>query len=232
MAHERLRFNIILKEKNENDTNKVNNTSYDPIYSDSKYNTHFGIFGNFSGEKKDDGFEVKEINFLLQNYTGEVTIGLNSVIGIKTDDVFPKSDEYYVEGFSSGRHIKIFLLLQGLSNNFECKYSEPLLLKQGDFVEVITLMEPINNTISKIDEYAGTRQNECLFVDKEYMYRDGEEIGLLEEAKYIKNILSKIEEHGHEALQLSTSGEIKIITENHWAQNRRCKMKVSDVYVR
>lgn len=231
MAHERLRFNIILKEKNENDTNKINNTSYDPIYSDSKYNTHFGIFGNFTGKKQGDDFIVNEINFLLQNYTGEVTVGLKSVIGIKTDDMFPTSDEYYVEGFSSGRHIKIFLLLQGLSNNFECKHSEPFLLKQGDFVEVITLIEPINNTITKIDEYAGIREKECLFIDKEYMYRDGEEIGVLEEAKSIKTILSKIKEHGYEALQLNDSGEIQINPVSH-RFDRRCKMKVSDVYIR
>lgn len=79
MAHERLRFNINLKEKNEDNNNITTNTSYDPIYSDVKYNTHFGVFGNFTGEKNNEGFRVDSINFLIQNYTGNVTIGLKKI---------------------------------------------------------------------------------------------------------------------------------------------------------
>jgi len=230
MAHERLRFNIILKEENDDDQNKVTNTSYDPIYSDIKYNTHFGIFANFTGKKQGEDFMVNKINFLLQNYSGEVTIGLNCVIGIKKDDHIDDSDDYFVNGFSSGRHIKIFLLLQGLSNNFEASHQEPFLLKQGDFIEVITIMEPIENKLSKIDEYADVRNCETLFVDSEYMFRDGEEVVVLERAKHIKTILSKIEEEGYHALQLNDAGEVKINSQS--AGFRICKMKVSDVYIR
>jgi len=230
MAHERLRFNIVLKEENDDNINKVTNTSYDPIYSDIKYNTHFGVFANFTGKKQGDDFMVNHVNFLLQNYTGEVSIGLNSVIGIKTDDLIDDSDDYFVNGFSSGRSIKIFLLLQGLSNNFEASHQEPFLLKQGDFVEVITLMEPVNNSLSKFEENADVRNNESLFADSEYLFRDGEEIVVLERAKHIKTILSKIKEEGYNALLLNDAGEVKINPQR--GGFRKCKMKVSDVYIR
>ena len=231
MAHERLRFNINLKEKNEDNNNLITNTSYDPIYSDIKYNTHFSVFANFTGKKNNDGFRVDSINFLIQNYTGDITIGLKKVIGINTDGVIDDSDEYFVPGFSTGKHIKIFVQLQAINTSKKFSYNEESIqFNQGDFVEVITLIEPIDNSISKIDESNEERNRACLFVDSEYMHRDGEEIVVNKKASAIKELLELIEAHGYSAIPLNSAGEIDFNI-NELRPGRRCKMKVSDVYI-
>lgn len=232
MAHERLRFNIILKEKDESNDNKTTNTSYDPIYSDTKYNTHYGIFANFTGKKVTNGFKVNSLNFLLQNYTGEVSIGIKKVIEVKTDDLINPSNDYYVENFSSGRHIKIFIILQGLSNNFTHDYEgEPFILKNGDFVEVIPLFAPVDNSFSMVNEEFGDVINEnCLFADSEYMIRDGENIILHKKTSSVINKLNKLMKNGLSALHLDENGNVILIAETH-GPSRPCKMIVSDVYI-
>jgi len=225
MAHEKLRFNILLKNKDLNNNNSAN----DPIYSDTKYGTHYSIYAKIIGTKTKDAkgiecFEVDAMNFYIQNFSGPVTLGITKVVGIES---LVLSDDYKIEGFSSGRHLKCILIMQGFNNDFSYKYkpqnNKGAVLYEGDLLEIEVVFEAIENKISRVRETdIVLRDSLTLYVDTEYMERDGESIVFLEGGEHKMKAVDDLK-NGHKPYK-----EFKTIL----GPSRECKMKMSDIYIK
>lgn len=261
MAHERLRFPVLL-----NNTNHSEETVYQPIFSDQGYGTHFGLFANFKGKPVDDGYHLDGMEIKIQGYTGDVTLGITKVLGHR-EKALP--DQFKLTGFSTGRLIKLYVLLQAFNHNSIANYPEKiatgdakgdggeenqeaaaspslnLLLRHGDVVEVTVLYEPVANEISQIKEDPDTRNTYSLFADPKFLFRDGEEIGWLTGAKEKMEIIELAKKEGLDAaIALADSRELHSFVAESFTEEdledrlfgaigggRPCKMKLSDVYI-
>jgi|GEM_PF-4142247 len=186
MAHETLRFNVLLKENTNYGTNRQLN-SLDPIYSDAHYGTQYGVFANFVGKKVNDTFEVKMVELELQNYTGAVTIGLVKSLGFVIDEADSANQ---IANFSSGRLIKLYVVIQALNNSSnisipEITSNEEFSLENtetqftfvhGDILEVVPIVMPINSVYMNTEQSEVDMGSDALFADTEYSYRNGETI--------------------------------------------------------
>lgn len=242
MSHEKLRFNILLKDQTEKEA-KNNSSSYDPVYSDIKYNTHYGIFANFIGKKtKDDNnreyYNLEKILFKVQNYTGEVTLGITEIHGIKEEEL---NVDLRIKNFSTGRLLKVFIFMKGLNNNFDKELSSfdkkttlNEKLYEGDTLEIIVIFEHIDNTFTKIQEEPKIRNENTIFVDPEFMLRDGEEIDLLRETRNKIERINKFKELGMRFFENENEQEkmLNKIVFSSVGGSRFCKMKISDLYIR
>lgn len=229
MAHEKLRFNILLKD-NESNCEK---SARDPIYSAMNYGTHYSIYANIKGKKRKNNkgvhcFHVDSIEFYIQNFSGSVTIGITKFIGFEIENL---NDDFKIEGFSSGRHLKGTMVFQGMSSNFFYNYPNPnqtvkkLVLYHGDLLEFEVFFLPIENLISRVRDPSDTsRDKNTLYVDTEFMERDGENIVFLENAEQriedVDNLLKK---------GTVTNNDTNIVKRG---PSRPCKMKMSDIYLK
>lgn len=230
MAHEKLRFNILLKD---NESNCLK-SARDPIYSAMNYGTHYSIYANVIGKKRKNNkgvlcFHVDSIEFYIQNFSGSVTIGITKFIGFENENL---DNDFNIEGFSSGRHLKGLMILQGLNCNFSHTYpsstqiTKKLVLYHGDLLEFKVLFLPIENLISRVRDTSSTSRDEnTLYVDTEYMVRDGENIvfhpNKIEAYKKIREI---------DGL-LNGTILIKDLDKKILGPDRPCKMKMSDIYI-
>lgn len=242
MSHETLRFNVILNKPGSQlqGPNALTHSTYDSIYSDSKYGTHFCTYANFIGLKTTSGFKVEKLNIKVQNYTGSVTIGISKFIGYTSE---PLDQSLYVEGFSNhkNKHIKFYIMYQGFlkptiktipKNDTDLRIAG-LEFEQGDFLEVISFCEPIPNCLIDIDQDPNTMGEEALFADEEYVIRNGETI------EPIPNITTKKQDLikdlkddaiGIMALHKESNGDaIKLFVAVGGGQ--RCRKKISDIYI-
>ncbi|WP_422348815.1 hypothetical protein [Flagellimonas sp.] len=257
MAHERLRFPLVLNRQLISES-KVEYV-FEPIYSDIQYGTHFGIYGDFIGEIDDNGktgFLVEKMNFRLQNYTGDITMGIKKVVDYK-DKKLPSN--FMLEGFSTGRLIKIYMILQGFNKEFKGSLPEEpiegepippalnLKLYQGDVIEVVVFYEHVDNKYSKIlEKDSEIRNNECLFADPLYLYRDGEEVGLLKDSQTRIELINALKEEDglNKAKRMAKEKNITQMLNESYVEGdeedlifaaigagRPCKMKLSDVYI-
>lgn len=224
MAHEKLRFNILLKNKDLNNNNSAN----DPIYSDTKYGTHYSIYAKIIGTKTvdpkgKDCFKVDSMNFYIQNFSGSVTLGITKVVGIESRVL---NDDFNIKGFSSGRHLKCLLIMQGFNNDFSYDFKPQNnnggILYEGDLLEIEVVFEAIENKISSARETdQDLRDNLTLYVDTEFMERDGESIVFLKGGEHKMKAIDDLK-NGHKSYD-----EFKTIL----GPSRECKMKMSDIYI-
>lgn len=255
MAHERLRFPLVLNRDGKG--NIENEFVFEPIYSDIIYGTHYGIYADFKGKVNSNSklkYEVDAMEFRIQNYTGDITIGFSKVLGYRIKEL---EEGFGIEGFSTGRLIKIYMLLQGFNSKFydtlpsqnqdKGKPSDELGLDlfQGDVIEVNVFYEPVDNKYSRINETPETRNDECLFADPLYLVRDGEEIGLLRNTQEKIKMIEIIKEKGlDEGLREAWSENLDTLSNDSVKRGdkeemvfgaigggRACKMKLSDVYI-
>lgn len=243
MSHEKLRFNIILSDSKK-DKEVTTNSSFDPIYSDTVYNTHFSIFADFLGSFDGKKFNLRKINFLIQNYLGSVSIGISKIVGF---EISIAQERDLIPNFSTGRHIKLYIILQGLSNKFEDNFPDSkeqldnFYFLEGDMLEVIPLFEPVDNSLSKINEDATTRNEEIIFSDSEYTKRDGEDIRLLDNYRDKLDLINRLKsvkkpEQIPFALQSSSGKSIdeknRVDIFGGLGGGYFCKLKISDIFIR
>ena len=225
MAHEKLRFNILLKNKDQINNNSAN----DPIYSDTKYGTHYSIYAKIAGikgvdAKGKDCFKVDSMNFYVQNFSGPVTLGITKVVGIESKIL---SEDFSIKGFSSGRHLKCLIIMQGLNTDFNYEYSPQkdigTILYNGDLLEIEVVFEAITNTISRVRETnQNVRDNTTLFVDTEFMERDGESIVFINGGEMKMKAIDELKNGNKNYTEF-----ISIL-----GPSRPCKMKMSDIYIK
>lgn len=250
MAHEKLRFPLVLNSQKKADS--LGDFTYSPLYSDMAYGSHYAIYADFNGHisiKGKSGFLVDSIDFRLQNFAGHTAVGITKVVGYKEKNL---DEAFRIKGFSTGRLIKFYLILQGLNCNFQTSLphkgqddtnegpSLGLELFQGDVIEVGVFYESVNNDFSKIYESPEVRNKSCLFADPYYLYRDGEEIELKKDALKKAEIIQLMKEKGLDAAisqaklggwgNKTKEGTDDIIFEALGGA-RVCKMKLSDVYI-
>ncbi len=260
MAHENLRFNLILRRSTT--ATFGTSSSLNPIYSDQAYGTHYGLFGDFktnpSSEENyttiigPDGeevekpcFDVKKIAIILQNYTGSVSIGVTKILGVHIKEA---PEEFKVNNFSTGRLIQLYVSLQALSNKYDADIDleangKSLVLIEGDMLEVIVAYNAVKNEYSGIDD--PERNKNALFVDEKYMWRDGEEVLVDQDLVEYRRTLGHLHTAGFflsnelnpsEDSNDAVAGDAN--TESPQGHNivsrpgdPRCKMKVSDIYI-
>lgn len=225
MAHEKLRFNIVLRNKEHND----NNSALDPVYSDTKYGTHYSVYTKIVGNKDVDAegevcFKVDSMHFYVQNFSGPVTVGITKVVGFKSVGFM---EDFNVDGFSNGRHLKGLIIMQGLNTDFSYDYTPDEnyagILYHGDLLEIEVMFEAITNTLSRVRETdQNIRDNTTVFVDTEFMERDGENIIFLPDGH------ARMEEVDN--LKNGEAAYEDIITV--FGPSRPCKMKMSDIYIK
>lgn len=236
MSHKTLRFNVILDEKNKGKDGN-DHTSFDPIYTERRYNTHYGLYANFVGTKDGKKFKVSGVELELQNYTGIISIGISKFLGFR-DGELDGSD--MVPNFSTGRHIRMYVLLQALNSNFkpeiftknpETGQQLDYALEEGDMIEVIALFEPVSDTYSNLYSDPNTMGENSLIADEEFTFRNGETIEFRHNGEEKRDLIQNIHENGLTALDgFSSQGIAGIfggIGGSDW-----CRMAISDVYVR
>ncbi len=242
MAHENLRFNLILRNGNTPTSNSQ--SSYNPIYTDQYYGTHFGLFADFkpkdTNEVYNKEFEVGKIAMKLQNYSGAVTLGISSIISLEIKDA---EEEFIVKDFSTGRLIELSVCLQALNNSFEksvdlAQEQKSFTFKEGDILNVKVFIKPIDSELSGIDDE--NRNTNSLFVDENYMIRDGEEINVLDKND-LRDAIKTMESTGFSIIPKDTSSftsekidsinRLKDILEILGGADRRCKLRNSDIYI-
>ncbi len=225
MSHEKLRFNILLKNKEQNDNNSAN----DPIYSDMKYGTHYSVYIKITGSQGVDAdgkdcFKVEAMNFYIQNFSGPVTLGITKVVGFKSLEL---SDDFNIDGFSNGRHLKGLIIMQGLNTDFTYDHIPNKaiegVLYHGDLLEIEVIFEAIGNSMSRVRETdQNIRDNTTLFVDTEFMTRDGENIIFLPDGE------TRLEEVDNLKSGKASYEDRK----TKFGPDRPCKMKMSDIYIK
>ncbi|MAN59962.1 MAG: hypothetical protein CMC08_09035 [Flavobacteriaceae bacterium] len=227
MAHENLRFNLHLSENKSPSTTPL---SFGPIYSDTKYGSHYGLFANVQGRKLGGtAFEVSKIELFLQNYTGSVTIGISHILGIHVSEAIPADYKTRKEG---GRFVQLFVCLQGLSTAFgkSVTLSEnELVLTEANLLEVIIVFEPVANQFSMIDEPIEKRNASALFADPEYLERDGEDIFEIPAKADFRAQLNDLIQRG---FRVTTDGEQSLQKEYKMiGDDKFCRMKVSNIII-
>lgn len=227
MAHENLRFNVLLSEDN---STLAEPLQYSPIFSDTKYGTHYGLFANFRGSKTNNRtFRIAQIELLLQNYTGGISIGISHILGIHINERPPQR---YLEKHQKGKWVQLFVCLQGLSAHYGKKLDladAELELTEGDILEVVAVFEPVSNAYSKIDEPLERRNAETLFADPDYLERDGEDIRLLVPKIAFREELQRLIERGFKVTTESTHDFKKEFSTI--GDDKFCRMKVSNVVI-
>lgn len=241
MAHETLRFNLILDENKIPGEQRALN-SFDPIYADAHYGTQYGIYANFVGKKVKEGFAVKMIELVLQNYTGAVTIGLVEVLGFKESKADPLNQ---ISGFSSGRLIKLYVVVQALNNkrsiSIPCIEEERLndwnmdkaptqfIFMKGDLLEVVPVVMPVNKAYVNLDQSDIDKGTNALFADTEYSYRNGETIEATNTQKDKLDIVIDLIDNGLD--NKVTPSEKEDARMAGLGGGQRCRQSLSDIYM-
>lgn len=250
MAHENHRFNLLLR----NGTHPTYNgpASLNPIFSQQSHATHYALFAKFeprdTAKTHKQNFDVGQFTVSIQNYTGCVTMGLSSVIGINISNYDEEKEAFHVDGFSTGRVVELVVCLQPMHDNFEetvtLKPKQQLQLEQGDLFEVRVLSKLIDGSFSG----AGRNRMERtpLILDDKYMYRDGEEIVLeediwkdlstikiLERSGFVVNDETKKNEKqdAKEAIDKENFSTLVKVRRTGERTDPMCKMKSSDIYI-
>lgn len=176
--HERLKFKVHLSEQR----GKDEAWGYQPIFTEAQYGTHYVINARFEGTQGDSGaINLDNIHFYIQNYTGEVTLGLQKFSLIEEcNSQELKYEELLEPDYSKSSKIyKITLFAQGMNNNFKHSHKIHGTLKKinpGDILVTEVVYLPITKKLTFWDNKK--RYNQALYVDPIYQLRDGEDIKL------------------------------------------------------
>ncbi|QIE60565.1 hypothetical protein G5B37_13615 [Rasiella rasia] len=257
MAHENHRFNLLLRNGNHPTAGKK--TSLNPIFSEASNGTHYSIFAEFLPKDPDkvyqDEFDVASIRVKLMNYTGAVTMGISSVIGINIYDGSESKKEFIIDQFSTKRVVELVVSVQPLNicNEKTINLNDELLslkLQEGDLFETKVLHKLID------ESYSGARRGRLgsnnLILDENYMRRDGEEIVLqdgiwdhrttiemLETAGFVINdqINDTLKSNDAAMNKYLEADKTKKLMEASITGNKsrrddpKCKQKTSDIYI-
>nr|WP_299385856.1 hypothetical protein [Allomuricauda sp.] len=248
MAHEKLRFSFIINEDRSVENGGTKVALQQALYSDDYLGTHFGLFANFTGEKCQDqegntGFKCSKVTVRIQNYNGSITTGILKVLGIMPKEV---DETLLIEG-STGKQYYMVVAIQGLNNNFEDDVPINFEFYDGDILETVVVHMPIDNKYSQIDEEdPDVSSRECLLIDENYQFRDGESIewkpgakprlnaarllnqnGLKNGMEAIKK-LKTLKHDGFQSFGGTEEGDIFITI----GGGRPCKMKIADIRIK
>jgi hypothetical protein len=231
MAHESLRFNLVLNKSVAPDSF----SSFDPIYTDLRYGTHFCVYSQFSGKVVDNNYIVDSLKLRIQNFSGSVTIGLSQLIGF-TDT--PLGESFQVKNFSEGKkHITLYLILQAFRKPKDLIIQQgdsilkDLKFQEGDFVEIFPIFEPIPEMFNDLSQDNYTRGEKALYADDEFVIRNGETIQFrTKKSRRKSNIISDMKRNGLN--QLSEKNRKLLETYEGIGGGLWCRKTISDVYLK
>jgi|GEM_PF-6996236 len=189
--HENLKYTVRLTKDIEacsdiSDVKSIGIKDWQPIFADKEYETFYFLYAKFIGEKQDekDSFEVQKIQLYLQNFEGDVTIGLTGKAYFFPQDLdFADHDSRFPERKQYG----LFIILQGFNTKIttvsdhdlvfpkEGSWSSKPKIKTGDVLVTRVFFQPIPLNLRD----ASDNKLPCV-LDKLFQVRDGDSIGYIE----------------------------------------------------
>ncbi|HIB48992.1 MAG TPA: hypothetical protein EYN07_00205 [Flavobacteriaceae bacterium] len=255
MAHETHRFNLLLRNASHPSANGA--ASLNPIFTETSHGTHYSLYAEFSprdpSKTYKHEFDVGKITVRLQNYTGAVTMGISSVVGINIYKISDKQKEFMVANFSTQRVIELVVSVQPLNSCDEVEINlndKELILREGDLFETHVLHKIIDGSLSGAGR--NTMDGTPRILDEKYMWRDGEEvmmeediwdhkgtIEMLEKAGFfindkMKNLMQFKSANADEPVDEKDLKELLDVMPNSTKSRRndpRCKQKTADIYI-
>ncbi|WP_396636461.1 hypothetical protein [Maribacter sp. R77961] len=119
--HENLKYTVRLTEKIKacadiKQANSIGIKDWQPIFADKEYDTFYFLYAKFIGKKDEDGecFNLNKIQFYLQNFEGEVTIGLTGKAYFYEQELDPADHDTRYEG---RKQYGLFIILQGFNSS-------------------------------------------------------------------------------------------------------------------
>ncbi|MEQ8478119.1 hypothetical protein [Fulvivirga sp.] len=189
--HERLKFKVHLSEQR----GKDEAWGYQPVFSEAQYGTHFVINARFEGRQDTNGaINLDNIHFYLQNYTGEVTVGLEKFSLLEECGLHETRYQELLEpGYPNSKVYKITLFAKGFNNNFRHSHhaaNHVTVLKPGDILVTEVVYLPVTKKLTFWDDE--NLYHQASYVDPIYQIRDGEDVKLTKEGESMITKLNQL----------------------------------------
>ncbi len=186
--HENLKYTVRLDSSitecaDIKDTESLGIKDWQPIFADQEYGTFYFLYAKLLGEKEEDGnsFTVQKIQLYLQNFEGEVTIGLKGKAYFYSQELdFADVDPRY----PGRKQYGLFIILQGFNNtittvaqsdivfpNADQGWTENPEINNGDVLVTRVFFQPIDPSLRLSPNTANP-----LVLDRLFQARDGDSI--------------------------------------------------------
>lgn len=181
-----LKHEELLTVKGELDKNQKRQIAdWQPVFSDTNYGTRFLVYAKFIGKRLGtDSFEISLIQFYLQNYAGNLSIGFNGYFDLRQPPVNVEDPDMMDSKFPSRSKYVLDIGLQGFNTDFvkkDFKPKTPLTIKAGDILQCKSLFTPVDSSYSNI--FDEKNFGKAKFVDELFMERNGDEIFITSEGE-------------------------------------------------
>ncbi|WP_116771540.1 hypothetical protein [Maribacter litoralis] len=185
--HENLKYTIRLTKdiktcSNIKNINSLEIKDWQPIFADKEYDSFYFIYAKFIGEREEnnDSFSIQRIQLYVQNYEGDITIGLTGKAYFYQEDLdVVDCDSRYKERKQYG----LFIILQGFNANLstviendiifpiEGKWTSTPKINTGDILVTRIYFQPISLHLRD------TSDNKTpVVLDRLFQARDGDSI--------------------------------------------------------
>ncbi|MEE9361483.1 MAG: hypothetical protein V3U92_02680 [Cellulophaga sp.] len=187
--HENLKYTVRLNKKIAQciDIEKQNDLGikdWQPIFADKEYGTFYFIYGKFLGEKviATNEFKLDRLQLYLQNFEGDVTIGITSKLYFYEQEV----DSYDTDNrYPDRRQYGLFIILQAYNNNLSTVRDNDIIfptnnmdvkLKRGDILVTRVFFRPVSIEIKNGGNQNSNKDNDFVVLDRLFEKRDGDSI--------------------------------------------------------